>query len=74
MLGAGQRRSSARLVGARALLWAQLIGLALVAVAAPLVDEPVPLPHAVELAWLGGAGAAALMAYLCMFHAFEHGR
>src|SRR5262245_55720275 len=66
---------STRHAGAfRALFWALLVGLAMVAVAAPLLDVRRGPPAATDGLWLLGAGAAALLAYLCMFHAFEHGR
>jgi drug/metabolite transporter (DMT)-like permease len=66
---------SARQVGAlRAMLWSGLVGLALLAIAVPALGEPVRRPAAVDAAWLVGAAGAALLAYGCMFYAFEHGR
>jgi uncharacterized membrane protein len=68
-------QGSARRVGTpRALAWSQLIGLALAVAAAPFVDDPGRRPGVADLGWLAGAGGAALIAYVCMFYAFEHGR
>jgi drug/metabolite transporter (DMT)-like permease len=66
---------SARRVGTfRALLWAQVVGAVLVAMFVPLLDRrEAPLTLAV-LPWVVAAGAAALVAYVCLFYAFEHGR
>ncbi|HET6148410.1 MAG TPA: EamA family transporter [Polyangia bacterium] len=68
---------SARLVGAvRALLWAEVAGGALAALAAWLGDVDVRTEAftATTAVWLAVAGAAALLGYLSMFHALEHGR
>jgi drug/metabolite transporter (DMT)-like permease len=64
-----------RAVGAlRALLWTQVLGIALCAGGAAAVDHrTAPLSVGVG-AWTGLAGVAALLGYLCMFYAFEHGR
>jgi drug/metabolite transporter (DMT)-like permease len=65
---------SARLVGtARALLWAQLVGIACVLVVLPL-DVRTEAPRLGHVPWVFAAGATALLAYLCLFYAFEHGR
>jgi uncharacterized membrane protein len=66
---------SARAVGAaRALLWAQLVGIAVLAeVAMPLDYRPVPI-GATHVLWMGIAGAAALLGYGCLFFALQHGR
>ena len=66
---------SGRKVGAvRALLWTQLVGIAVVAeVAMPLDYRPVPI-GATHLLWIAVAGVAALLAYGCLFYALEHGR
>src|SRR4051812_26410179 len=65
----------ARRVGTfRALLWAQVAGLILMAVAAPLLDVRTRPPELADAGWLAVAGAAALVAYVSMFYAFEHGR
>ena len=66
---------STRLVGTfRALLWAQLVGgVGLAALALAFDQRTAPLSGAV-VAWLAGAACASLLAYLCMFYAFQHGR
>jgi uncharacterized membrane protein len=65
---------SARQVGTfRALVWAQLIGIACVLPVLPLDARPVPLALA-HAPWLVAAGVSALLAYVCLFYAFEHGR
>jgi drug/metabolite transporter (DMT)-like permease len=65
---------SARLIGTfRALLWAQVLGALMVVPALPF-EARTMAPTAVHVAWVVGAGAAALLAYVSMFYAFEHGR
>src|ERR1700690_2886657 len=65
---------SARRVGTfRALVWAQLIGIACVLPALPLDERSVPLALG-HVPWLLAAGVSALLAYVCLFYAFEHGR
>jgi drug/metabolite transporter (DMT)-like permease len=65
---------SARQVGTfRALLWAQVIGTAVVLAALPL-DTRTVAPAPIHALWVLGSGAAALLAYVCLFYAFEHGR
>src|SRR5882672_2536905 len=65
---------SARQVGAfRAILWAQLVGVAVVALALPL-DTRTASPTPLDALWVLAAGAAGLLAYVCLFYAFEHGR
>jgi drug/metabolite transporter (DMT)-like permease len=65
---------SARQVGTfRALVWAQLIGIACVLPALGLDERPVPLAVA-HVPWLIAAGLSALLAFVCLFYAFEHGR
>ena len=65
---------SARHVGAfRAILWAQVVGGLVVALALPFdtrAASPVPL----DALWVLLAGVAGLLAYVCLFYAFEHGR
>jgi drug/metabolite transporter (DMT)-like permease len=68
------QRSTRQVGSVRALLWAQVVGVALVAAVAPFVDGPRAPVRAVDVPWLAGAGVASLMAYLAMFYAFEHGR
>lgn len=58
----------------RALLWAQIAGTLIAALAAPLFDGPIGNIGAAEWGWLAVAGTAALAAYLAMFYAFQHGR
>src|SRR5260221_5978685 len=65
---------SARHVGAfRAILWAQIIGGAVVALALPL-DVRTATPAPIDALWVLAVGAAGLLAYVCLFYAFEHGR
>lgn len=67
-------RSAQRAGVFRALLWSQLIGLALLAEFAFLYDfRPQPVTGTI-IAWTIGAGFAALLAYVCLFYAFQHGR
>ncbi len=66
---------SARLVGAvRGLLWAEVVGGALALVVGAAVDQRTAGFSPVLAADLAGAGLAALVAYLSMFYALEHGR
>jgi drug/metabolite transporter (DMT)-like permease len=65
---------SARHVGTfRALLWAQIIGGLAVLPLLPF-DARTATPTPVFAVWVLAAGAAALLAYVCLFYAFEHGR
>jgi drug/metabolite transporter (DMT)-like permease len=65
---------SARHVGPfRGLLWAQLVGVAVVGLALPLEARPAA-PAPLDAVWVLAAGAAGLLAYVCLFYAFEHGR
>jgi drug/metabolite transporter (DMT)-like permease len=66
---------SARKVGAvRALLWAQLVGIAVLAEVSMALDyRPVPV-GATHLLWIAIAGGAGLLGYMCLFYALEHGR
>jgi drug/metabolite transporter (DMT)-like permease len=65
---------SAREVGPfRGLLWAQIVGALIVAVALPL-DARSAAPAPADALWVLAAGAAGLLAYVCLFYAFEHGR
>jgi uncharacterized membrane protein len=66
-----------RLVGTfRGLLWAQVAGGLLAAALALALARRSPAAgfSITTLAWLAGAGVAALLAYLCMFYALERGR
>jgi drug/metabolite transporter (DMT)-like permease len=60
----------------RGLLWAEVAGGALAALVGWIaqVDVRTQAFTAGTLGWLAVAGAAALLAYLCMFYALEHGR
>jgi drug/metabolite transporter (DMT)-like permease len=65
---------SARHVGAfRAILWAQIVGAFVIAVALPF-DTRTTAPTPLDALWVVAAGAAGLLAYVCLFYAFEHGR
>jgi drug/metabolite transporter (DMT)-like permease len=68
------QRGARRLGTVRALLWAQVLGGLGLAVLAALFDQRSQPFTVVTLGWLAGAGCAALVAYLCMFYAFQHGR
>src|SRR5580704_19529412 len=64
-----------RAVGAlRGLLWAQVIGVALSALGAIAFDDRSAPFSAATAGWVAVAGVAALLAYVCLFYAFEHGR
>jgi drug/metabolite transporter (DMT)-like permease len=66
---------SAQQVGAvRGLLWAQIVGGVLAAAASWVFDARTQALTLETAAWLAGAGGAALLAYLSMFYALEHGR
>src|SRR5882724_5210108 len=66
---------SARLVGpVRGLLWAEVYGGALALAVGWAVDERTQAFTLGTAAWLAIAGAAALLAYLCMFYALAHSR
>jgi drug/metabolite transporter (DMT)-like permease len=66
---------SGRKVGAvRALLWAQLVGIAVLAEVSMALDyRPVPL-GTMHLVWIAIAGVAGLLGYGCLFYALQHGR
>jgi drug/metabolite transporter (DMT)-like permease len=65
---------SARHVGPfRGILWAQIVGVVFVACALPL-DTRTAAPTALDAVWVLALGAAGLLAYGCLFYAFEHGR
>src|SRR3954468_24386049 len=58
----------------RALLWAELSGCVMAAIASALFDQRSAPFSGPVAAWLAVAGVAALVGYGCMFYAFEHGR
>ncbi|HVV16093.1 MAG TPA: DMT family transporter [Polyangia bacterium] len=64
-----------RAVGALpALFWALLVGIGLSAAGSAGLDAHT-LPFTASIAvWLVVAGASGLLAYVCLFYAFEHGR
>jgi len=68
------QRSGRQLGAMRALLWSQVVGLLMVAALIPLVDRRTGGFGAAEAAWALGGGVAALIAYVALFYAFEHGR
>ena len=64
-----------RSVGALpALFWALTAGIALSAAGSAALDTRVAAFSAAAAVWLAIAGAAGLLAYVCLFYAFEHGR
>ena len=64
-----------RAVGAlRALLWAQVVGIALSALGTAAFDDRTASFRAATGGWVVVAGVSALLAYFCLFYAFEHGR
>jgi drug/metabolite transporter (DMT)-like permease len=64
-----------RAVGAlRAFFWAQGVGIALAAVGAALSDHRTEALSPAVAGWIAVAGVSALLAYGCLFYAFEHGR
>jgi drug/metabolite transporter (DMT)-like permease len=58
----------------RGLLWSQVLGAVMAGIAAVALDHRTAQPALPDIAWIAVAGAAALLAYLCLFYAFEHGR
>ncbi len=65
---------SSRHVGAfRATFWAQIVGAIVIAGALPF-DVRTASPTPLDGVWVLAAGAAGLLAYVCLFYAFEHGR
>jgi drug/metabolite transporter (DMT)-like permease len=58
----------------RGLLWSQLLGALMAALAAAALDHRTAQPALADVPWVAVAGASALLAYLCLFYAFEHGR
>jgi drug/metabolite transporter (DMT)-like permease len=64
-----------RAVGAlRALLWAQVVGIALSAIGTAAFDDRTASFTVATGGWVAVAGVSALLAYFCLFYAFEHGR
>jgi drug/metabolite transporter (DMT)-like permease len=67
------QRSARHIGSVRGLLWAQIVGALAVLPALPL-DVRTAAPAPIDGLWVLLAGAAALLAYLSLFYAFEHGR
>jgi drug/metabolite transporter (DMT)-like permease len=66
---------AARSVGSfRGLLWAQIAGAVMAVVASAAVDRPQWTVDSALAGWIAVAGVAALLAYVCLFYAFEHGK
>lgn len=64
-----------RSVGALpALFWALLAGIGLSAAGSAALDARALVLSPAVAGWLAVAGAAGLLAYVCLFYAFEHGR
>jgi drug/metabolite transporter (DMT)-like permease len=65
---------SARHVGPfRGILWAQLVGVVCVSFALPL-DVRTAAFTPLDAVWVVGLGVSGLLAYGCLFYAFQHGR
>jgi len=58
----------------RALLWAQVVGTGMAALASAALDQPQWALAPSLGGWMALAAVAALLGYGCMFYAFEHGR
>src|SRR5438477_9125542 len=69
-------RAGRSLGSLRALLWAQLWGAGLAALASAALEQPNLTLDAIAAhgGWIGVACVSSLLAYACMFYAFEHGR
>jgi drug/metabolite transporter (DMT)-like permease len=67
-------RSGRSLGSIRALLWAQVAGTAMAAVAAAAIDQRNFAAVSSLGGWIAVASVSSLLAYACMFYAFEHGR
>src|SRR5262245_44383392 len=66
---------AARSIGSfRALLWAQVAGAVMAAIASAAVDRPQWAAVPAMAGWIAAAGVSALAAYVCLFYAFEHGK
>jgi drug/metabolite transporter (DMT)-like permease len=64
-----------RAVGAlQGLFWAQVVGIGIAVAAAALLGERPSPPALADAGWIAVAGASGLVAYFCIFFAFEHGR
>jgi drug/metabolite transporter (DMT)-like permease len=66
---------ASRTVGTfRGLAWSQLLGAIMAGLASAALDQRTVAPSAPDIGWVAVAGVAALLAYVCLFYAFEHGR
>ena len=68
------QRASREVGPARALLWAQVAGIAMVGLFALPLDHGAVTVSAATGVWVAAAGVAALLGYGCMFYSFAHGR
>jgi O-acetylserine/cysteine efflux transporter len=67
------QRSSRHVGPFRAMLWAQVVGIVVVLPALPFEARSAAVTPIFGV-WVAAAGAASLLAYVCLFYAFEHGR
>jgi O-acetylserine/cysteine efflux transporter len=67
------QRSSRHVGPFRAMLWAQVVGVVVVLPALPFEARSLAATPLTGV-WVLAAGAASLLAYVCLFYAFEHGR
>jgi len=67
-------RAGQALGSLRALLWSQLAGVVMAALASAAIDQRNLALWPSLGAWIGVACASSLLAYVAMFYAFEHGR
>ena len=58
----------------RALLWSLLAGAVMAAVASAAIDQHDLVLSSSRAGWIAVAAGSSLLAYVCMFYAFEHGR
>jgi drug/metabolite transporter (DMT)-like permease len=66
---------AARAIGSiRALLWSQIAGAIMAALGSLALDERHWALAPSVAGWIAVAAVAALLAYVCMFYAFEHGK
>jgi len=67
-------RSGRDLGSFRALFWALLTGAGMAALASAAIDQHDFTLSASRAGWIAVASASSLLAYVCLFYAFEHGR
>jgi drug/metabolite transporter (DMT)-like permease len=68
------QRASRAVGSIPALLWAQVLGILMVIVFSAAFDGPGAKVSAETMLWVLVAGAAGLLAYVCLFYGLEHGR